>query len=322
MNTPQAKIFPTPIYFDVQTYSMFQEGLKKLVAQLKPLQKAKAIFDLDEDPLERDLGRLETMIKWGDEKLSEAGSRGAEIYTLSSHQSLRFLKAAGMLQIREYERKKSEYIRANKSIPKVLLQAIDEKLTQLKNLVEQGPLNGIDPSELIVELSSVDISITPSSGAIHTAQSAEPPIILVESDQIPIIDEQLRLRCLYLLRTIEDEKDETKLDTVVREMSVILEDRVRKVANISEKLTGVELMAEAFASTQPKLIFSAEPDVQSAAHLLFRGYIGFFRNEAMHKLITTYTRERVYQMLGYVDYLLFLLSQATRMLPPDKETKT
>ena len=68
-----------------------------------------------------------------------------------------------------------------------------------------------------------------------------------------------------------------------------------------------KLMATAFANPSPKLVFSTESDVQQSAYLLFKGYIGFFRNDAMHKLIATYTRDRVYQLLGYVDLLCFCL---------------
>lgn len=50
--------------------------------------------------------------------------------------------------------------------------------------------------------------------------------------------------------------------------------------------------------------------MQEAAHLFFRGYSGLVRNEVMHRLVESYTKERVLQLLGTVDYLLFLLSKA------------
>jgi hypothetical protein len=62
---------------------------------------------------------------------------------------------------------------------------------------------------------------------------------------------------------------------------------------------------------EPTLIrFSQERDVQEAAHLFFRGYSGLVRNEVMHRLTKSYTRERVVQLLATVDYLLYLLSNA------------
>jgi hypothetical protein len=62
---------------------------------------------------------------------------------------------------------------------------------------------------------------------------------------------------------------------------------------------------------EPYLIrFSPEKDVQEAAHLFFRGYSGLVRNEVMHRVVESYTKERVMQLLGTVDYLLFLLSRS------------
>jgi hypothetical protein len=64
------------------------------------------------------------------------------------------------------------------------------------------------------------------------------------------------------------------------------------------------------AKDRPRIKFSDQKDVQESAHLLFRGYSGFVRNEVMHRLVPSYTQERVLQLLGTVDYLLFLLSRA------------
>ena len=60
----------------------------------------------------------------------------------------------------------------------------------------------------------------------------------------------------------------------------------------------------------PRIKFSDVKDLQESAHLLFRGYSGFVRNEVMHGLVPSYTRERVLQLIGMVDYLLFILSAA------------
>ena len=90
-------------------------------------------------------------------------------------------------------------------------------------------------------------------------------------------------------------------------MSVILEDKIRNISGIQGK-SGVELMSAAFASKPPLLKFSDDANLQDSAHLLFRGYSGFIRNEVMHRLVPNYTKERVLQLMGFVDYLLFLLS--------------
>ena len=93
-------------------------------------------------------------------------------------------------------------------------------------------------------------------------------------------------------------------------MGVILEDRVRQLSGCSEKLSGAELISAAMSGEKPRILFSDRKDLQESAHLLFRGCSGFIRNEVMHKLIPSFTRQRVSQMLTMVDYLLDLLSTA------------
>ena len=93
-------------------------------------------------------------------------------------------------------------------------------------------------------------------------------------------------------------------------MSVILEDRVRLLSGCDGKLSGIELFAAAMTGATPRIRFSDRKDLQEAAHLLFRGYSGFVRNDVMHRLSGGFTRERVFQLLGMVDYMLDLLAHA------------
>ncbi len=101
-----------------------------------------------------------------------------------------------------------------------------------------------------------------------------------------------------------------QFDTVIREMSVILEDRVRLLSGCEGALSGSELFAAAMTGAAPRIKFSTRKDLQEAAHLLFRGYSGFVRNDVMHRLSGGFTKERVLQLLGMVDYLLDLLAHA------------
>jgi hypothetical protein len=93
-------------------------------------------------------------------------------------------------------------------------------------------------------------------------------------------------------------------------MSVVLEDRVRELTGFAGKFSGAELFSATMTRDPCLIRFGSEKDVQEAAHLFFRGYSGLVRNEAMHRLVESYTKERVMQLLGTVDYLLFLLSRA------------
>jgi uncharacterized protein Ymh len=128
--------------------------------------------------------------------------------------------------------------------------------------------------------------------------------------ELVVVDPTLRERCLNILNTLGEKGLVTQFDTVIREMSVILEDRIRQLTGSSEKLSGAELISAAMGGEKPRIQFSDRKDLQESAHLLFRGYSGFIRNEVMHKLVPSFTRQRVSQLLAMVDYLLDLLSTA------------
>src|SRR5229473_4077857 len=121
-------------------------------------------------------------------------------------------------------------------------------------------------------------------------------------------DDELLSRCTPLLTSVwtssteppASELDEqvSGLDTVVREMSVILENRIRKLSGLSDTtLAGAALVSRAFGGPDAPLRFSTDAGIQESAHFLYRGYAGFVRNEAMHRLIRDYTKRRVLQLL-------------------------
>ena len=109
----------------------------------------------------------------------------------------------------------------------------------------------------------------------------------------------------------QDEGDQSdRFDTVISEATRVLEDRIRRLVNAENALSGVNLMTYAFSGINPKLLVSEEPSEQEAAHLMYRGAIGFIRNPFHHRLIDDVSRERVLQILGLVDYLLFVAQNA------------
>ena len=230
---------------------------------------------------------------------------------------LRLLKAGGLIELQEYKAKREKLITNGYGVPKKLLSAIDERIAKMTEILELGLMKDLEPANIFIEM------VLPQQLPEKTGLSKQPIIQyndkLVFVDEIPIIDQELKTRCLDLLKQFEEKHEIERFDTVVREISTILEDRVRKIADIKEKLVGVKLMNAAIAGTKPKLVFSDDPSIQESAHLLFLGYVGFFRNESMHRLIPNFTYARVYQLLGYVDYLLFLLTQARKQTESSTE---
>jgi len=133
---------------------------------------------------------------------------------------------------------------------------------------------------------------------------------------IEIVDQQLRGRCLDLFNEFDSSNQSHRFDTVVTEATRVLEDRVRTLAALGNEVSGVDLMTKAFGPKAVILRLSSQDSEQEAAHLLFRGAFGFIRNPAHHRLIEKLEKERVLQILGFVDYLLYLAETAV------KEAKT
>ena len=321
------------VWWFAETYRFFVEGLKGLRDHLDSFGQIKTSFEVGESDYDRLLNRLNGMIEWANDQLKSVHSENDQITERGvSYGSLRLLKAGGLYRVHLLQERRDQVLQDNPTIPRTLLAAIDEKIAQWRDKLEQGRMNGLKPADILYE--TTDTKPTPSNMHEEITDSIREQSEIVEVsyktrsksippylEHIPVLDEGLRKRCLPLIAAIDhnrenessNKEDSVQLDSVVREMSVVLEDRIRKLAKLdSEKLKGKDLMGRAFGGSDPPIRFSADSAAQEGAHLLYRGYSGFVRNEVMHELVPTYTRERVLQLLGMVDYLLFLLTQATR----------
>lgn len=314
-------------WFYRESYLILHEGLKKLRERFSryksDLEHCKSGFDLSDSRFEQTredvndaIESVDHMIAWGEHALLDTANTVIE--PRPSYGSIRLLKAGGILEAMALEQSREDFINRTPRAARKIVELIDDKIRIVKNVTETGPLNGLSPAQVFLDTEDmVGVREVAELKAIDQA-GAPTRNIVIESNDLPILDEELRTRCLGMLRDIVRQGDEARLDTVVREMSAVLENRIRDVAGITERLSGLDLTTAAFAGDSPKLIFSADAPVQAAGHLLFRGYIGFYRNETMHKLVKTYTRDRVYQLLAFVDELLFLLTQAQKptAVPP------
>ena len=299
-------------WFYISSYREFQKGL---ILALQEVEKYSALtkeLELEFSPFEKEKQRLNRMIEWEEDRLKKSGQTSDDdeiVLSGVTYGSLRYLKAGILLRAHHLIEKRQNVLRDNRFVPRSVVQSFDERIEQLLNLAEQGMLNGLQPADIFFE-------IVPKEGNI--AEKGEPRLKSIITGtgysnlEIPIVDPVLRKRCLSLLRAITEGGSEEQLDSVIREMSVVLEDRVREVSGHTGKLSGAELLSAVMTKEPPQIKFSNQKDIQESAHLLFRGYSGFVRNEAMHKLVPSYTQERVLQLLGTVDYLLFLLSRAER----------
>ncbi|RJX28717.1 MAG: hypothetical protein C4525_15855 [Desulfarculus sp.] len=297
-------------WFWLETYKEFQEGLICLLKELEKYTALAASLELESSPYEKEIGRLKRMIDWGEKEIAarERDSSGEITIIGVSYGSLRYLKAGLLFRVSQLLQKRSMVLREHKTVPGSLLETFNQKIQQIINLGETGVLNSLKPADVFFEIaptqeqSATEIQVLPQISSYTTGQSS--------SFEVPIIDPTLRTRCLSILNAIDNDKAADQYDILIREISVILEDRVRQLSGYTGKLSGVQLFGEIMGKVPPKIKFSNDKDLQESAHLLFRGYSGFVRNEVMHGLVPSYTRERVLQLIGTVDYLLFLLSQA------------
>jgi len=125
-----------------------------------------------------------------------------------------------------------------------------------------------------------------------------------EVRSLDVVDDELRDRCLDLLMRPD------KADTAVREATVILEDRIRRIARLGTDSYGVGLVDKALNPKTGSLHFGRPQREREGLHQLYRGAIGFFKNPASHRIIEDYDVARARQVVGLIDLLLFLLRDA------------
>jgi hypothetical protein len=308
------------IVFFADSHRFCIEGLKDLKDHLLRFEDVKKTFELEHSEYDELIECISRIINWTEEKLGPDVRGSHHIFEYGvRYGTLRILKAGGFYQLHKREKQRDDLLAKHPDLPRALLASIDEKTAQLRDWLEQGVMNGLRPAEIFFEVTKqVGEQISDQSKQTTQTENTSTAPTPLYLEKIPIFDGELRTRCRSLLSSLDypikgadsNEKG-TQLDTVVREMSVILENRIRELAGLaSESIEGQELMSRAFSGSNPLLRFSSDPAIQQSAHLLFRGYSGFVRNEVMHKLVHTFTSERVLQLLGLVDYLMFVLTQA------------
>lgn len=304
---PDETVAGSPWFF-VDAYAEFQKGLTALLSELENYRNAVQLLGLESPPYDEEVARIRRMVDWGKERLDGTKASPRDSITINgvTFGSLRYLKAGVLYLAYLVEKQKRAFLTDAKIVPRSVLQSFDTRIQQLQNMGEMGKLGGLRPAEVLLELFEATDSTSCKSEA-----RMEPafPTSTTHAD-VPIVDTVLRKRCLPILVAIEGADSPEQYDTVIREMSVVLEDRVRELTGFAGKVSGAELFSATMARDPCLIKFSSENAVQEATHLFFRGYSGLVRNEVMHRLVESYTKERVMQLLGTIDYLLFLLSKA------------
>lgn len=259
-------------WFFVDTYVEFQKGLEALLKELESHQSVVQLLGLESSPYEEEVGLIRSMASWGKERLDATKGSPRSSITVSgvTFGSLRYLKAGILYRAYLVEKQKREFLAKAKIVPRSVLRSFDVRIEQLRNMGEMGKLSGLRPAEVLFEL--LEASEGPPGKSEARMEPAFPTP--TTAADIPVVDPVLRRRCLPILGAIEDVGSPDQYDTVIREMSVVLEDRVRELTGFLGKTSGAELFSATMVREPCLIRFSTEKDVQEAAHLILPRVLG------------------------------------------------
>jgi hypothetical protein len=124
-------------------------------------------------------------------------------------------------------------------------------------------------------------------------------------------DEELKRRCNLLL-TAKD-----SFDRVFREATTVLDDRLKKLAQVKDKTNPDALVAKVLHPSRAILVVSEHVDEQEGFFNVVKGLMAAFRNPAHHSLNDKLTREDALRFCGFIDAMLTLLGKARVSVPQE-----
>jgi hypothetical protein len=268
--------------------------------------------DLNEDAdLEGGIHEAISVREALEEKIGSDGNQYRTFMSLS-HRSVRYLKSVGLTYLGFLKiRRNNLSSRANLS--NRLLSVLDRKITSKEDLLTaEGVFANASPIALLVEQAiEQDLGFIASEQDSNSIVAARRPFPVIVNS-IELLDDELRARCLDLYAEFRESGQPERFDTVVTEATRILEDRLRGLTGIDGVAT--DIVARAFGKN-PLLRVSHIAAEQDGVQALFRGMFGFIRNRVHHRLHRDMSPERVIQILGFVDYLLFVADSSNQDSP-------
>lgn len=130
-----------------------------------------------------------------------------------------------------------------------------------------------------------------------------------EAINLLLVDPELKDRCADLLRARK------KFDRPVNQATLVLEDRLRTLGNVRERLVGAGLAAKVLHPKNALLRISDENEVQEGIYFICAGLVSVFRNPTHHHLTDKFSREDALSVCGFVDAILRILNQGKRVQP-------
>lgn len=117
---------------------------------------------------------------------------------------------------------------------------------------------------------------------------------------------------LALLRKIYNNYQLGDFEDVVFKAFKHLEERVREKAKLSASVIGVELMTQAFHEKTGKLRcpLCVDESERHGLHMMYRGAVAFFKNPTSHRTVIYDDPNKIFHILGFVNFLLDMLDQS------------
>src|SRR5256885_5421860 len=145
-------------------------------------------------------------------------------------------------------------------------------------------------------------------GKPKAAKGARPASGLRAAIEYLLSDEELKRRCTRMLT------GKHSFDSAFRAATTVLDDRLKKLAQIKGKINPYALVAKTLHPSKAILVVSDHDDEQEGFFNLVKGLMAAFRNPMHHSLNDKLTREDALRFCGFIDAMLTLLGQARVVL--------
>jgi uncharacterized protein (TIGR02391 family) len=110
-------------------------------------------------------------------------------------------------------------------------------------------------------------------------------------------------------------------DRAINQATLILEDRIRKKANLPKRLTGESLVGSSFNEDPSKtllLVEGGDADDQRGFTQILRGIVPAFRNKTHHHIVESFSQEDAIRIVGFIDVLLRVVDGSVNTKSPPK----
>ena len=124
-----------------------------------------------------------------------------------------------------------------------------------------------------------------------------------------IQDPKLLDRCQDMLMASKN------FDRAINQATQVLEDRIRRKAEPSQRLVGEPLVNYAFKESLSETVLQiagADPEDQRGYTQIFRGIVSAFRNKTHHHIID-FSREDAMRVCGFIDVLLRAVDNSKKL---------